>query len=196
MKKDLDINIDWLFSLIRIAGVNFPVASSLVQWQAEISSKNLLGRVQKLEDPVSFLHEDIPELSQLIYQALRENESPVLSFDDEFHDRYSRAFAALESQGYIKSTRCVGNRHPVQIILCDASFIMYMCALIEDKTKMEKLFNLVNSCAVGLWLNGKKIKTEIDLPLPVIKAIFEIFESKNFGICSKEIGATMYLAQA
>ena len=196
MKKTLDKNIDWLFSLIRIAGVAFPVASSLVQWQAEISSKDLLERIQKLEDPVSFLHEDIPKLSKLIYQSLRENESPVLSFEDEFYDQYSRALAALESKGYIESTHCLGNRHPVNVFLCDASYIMYICALAEDKSKMARLFSLVDSCTVGTWLDGKTIKLENDLPLPVIQAMFDIFESKGIGYRSKEIGSAMYYAKA
>jgi hypothetical protein len=196
MEKSLEKNIDWLFSLIRIAGVAFPASASFVQWQAEISSKDLLERVQQLEDPVSFLHGDIPELSKLIYQSLRKNESPVLSFNDEFYDQYSRALAALESQGYIESTRCLGNRHPVNIFLGDASFIMYMCALAEDKSKMARLFSSVDSCAVGLWLDGKKIKKEIDLPLPVILAMFEIFESKGIGYRSKEVGSAMYYAKA
>lgn len=195
MEKSLGKNIDWLFSSIRIAGVAFPVSASLVQWQAEISSKDLLARVQKLEDPVSFLHEDIPELSKLIYQSLRKNESLVLSFVDEFYEKYSRALAALESQGYIESSRCIGNRQPVNISLCDASFIMYMCALAEDKSKMARLFSSVDSCAVGLWLDGKKIKEEIDLPLPVILAMFEIFESKGIGYRSKEVGSAMYYAK-
>lgn len=193
--KGLDKKIDWFCSLIRIAGVNFPVAASFVQLQAEISSNVLLKRVQKLEDPVSFLHEDIPELSKHIYQVLKENESLTQSFDDEIYERYSRALAVLESQGYIEGTHCVGKRFGGGVFLCDASFIMYMCALVEDKSKMEQLFNLVNSCAFGLWLDGKEIKTKIDLPLPVIKAIFEIFESKGFGLCSKENGTAMYLAQ-
>ncbi|MHC9510273.1 hypothetical protein [Kangiella sp. M94] len=30
--------MDWFFKLIRIAGVNFPVAASLVQLQAEIDA--------------------------------------------------------------------------------------------------------------------------------------------------------------
>ncbi|MDO9048185.1 MAG: hypothetical protein Q7U66_10675 [Methylobacter sp.] len=196
MEKTLNKNIDWLFSLIRIAGVAFPVASSLVQWQAELSSKDVLERVQKLEDPVSFLHEDIPELSKLIYQSLKENESPILSFDDEFYDKYSRSLAVIKSQGYIESTTCFGNRHPVNIFLCDASYIMYMCALAEDKSKMARLFDLVDSCTVGTRLDGNIIKNEIDLPLPVIQAMFDIFESKGIGYRSKEVGSAMYYAKA
>jgi elongation factor P hydroxylase len=63
--------MDWLFSIVRIAGASFPVASSLVQLQSEIDSKTLSKRVEKLDDSVSHLHKDIPELSKLIYQELK-----------------------------------------------------------------------------------------------------------------------------
>lgn len=32
-------------------------------------------------------------------------------------------------------------------------------------------------CPIGRWLNGKSIQASIDLPLPVIDAVFKIYES-------------------
>ncbi|MGB1262392.1 MAG: hypothetical protein ACPG52_05730, partial [Cognaticolwellia sp.] len=62
--------------------------------------------------------------------------------------------------------------------------------------KMDLLFTIVDSCNVGTWLNGHKIQKDIQLPLVVIKAIFDIFESNGFGICSRNIGECTYLANA
>jgi hypothetical protein len=188
--------MDWLFSIIRIAGASFPVASSLVQLQAEIDSKALLNRVEKLEDPVSFLHHDVPILSKLIYHELKSQESTNLSFSDEFYSKYSRPLAALESQGFIKGVHTLCNRYKGGIYLCDPSFIMYLCAIAEKKNKMEELIKIVDSCEVGNWLDGKKIKIELDLPLPVIRAVFDIYESKGYGLCSKTVGVDKYLGKA
>jgi len=33
---------------------------------------------------------------------------------------------------------------------------------------------------------------EIKLPLPVVAACFQIYESKGYGVCSAEIGAVIY----
>jgi len=187
--------MDWFFSIIRVAGASFPMASSLVQLQSEIDSKTLLRRVEKLEDPVSFLHDDVPKLSKFIYQELRVADSTILSFSDEFYTQYSRALAALESQGFIKGLHAIGKKYAGGVYLIDPSYIMYLCAVAEDKRRMEKLIEIVDSCELGKWLDGAKIQSEVDLPLPVIKAVFDIYESKGFGFCSKERGTILYMGE-
>lgn len=189
--------MDWLFAIIRIAGVAFPVASSLVQLQAELDSKALKERVARLEDPVSFLHVDVPELSRKLYKDLKLKNSDKLDFDQDFYNKYSRALAPLqESQGYIQGSHAIGKRFAAGIRLVDPSYIMYLCALEEDDVKMEALLKVVDSCKIGEWLDGKRIQVNIDLPLPVIRAVFDIYESKGYGICSKEIRACQYLGKA
>ncbi len=42
-------NIEWFFKIIRIAGVNFPVAASLVQLQAEIDSDAMEERLNNYQ---------------------------------------------------------------------------------------------------------------------------------------------------
>jgi len=73
---------------------------------------------------------------------------------------------------------------------------MYLCALEEESMKMETLLEIVDNCKRGEWLDGKRIQEEIDLPLPVIRAVFDIYESKGYGLCSKEIRACQYLGKA
>lgn len=188
--------MDWFLSIVRVAGVAFPVASSLVQLQAEIDSKSLKERVARLEDPVSYLHDDVPELSRKIYRELKLNNSEKLDFNEEFYKKYSRALAVLESQGYIKGSHAIGKRFAAGVRIVDPSFIIYLCALEVDDAKMEALLKIVDNCSVGEWLDGRHIQEEIDLPLPVIRAVFDIYESKGYGICSKEIRACQYLGKA
>jgi len=71
-----------------------------------------------------------------------------------------------------------------------------MCALFENQKEMEKLHNKVNSCVIGQQLNGKLIQNEINLPLSVIMSVFKIYESKGYGMCSNEVGATIYIGKA
>jgi len=188
--------MNWLLSIVRVAGASFPVAASLVQLQAEIDTDDLSRRVSRLEDPVSSLHDDVPELSRKVYRQLNSEECETLEFEDEFYETYSRPLAALESQGCLRGNHAIGKRYAAGITLEDPSYVMYLCALEEDPRKMETLVGMVDECGVRQWLDGHNIKETLGLPLPVVRAVFKIFESKGYGLCSREIGACSYLGKA
>ena len=188
--------MDWLFKIVRIAGASFPVAASLVQLQAEIDAKSLSERVSRLEDPISSLHQDVPEVSRRIYTALKNAEDFPLEFDDAFYGAFARALAALEAERFLEPHHTIGKEYAGGLSVSDPTFVMYMCALAEDRQKMEALISIVDGCAVGQWLDGREIRKTLDLPIPVIKAVFEIFERKGYGVCSPEIGACTYLGNA
>ena len=190
----MERHMDLLLSIVKIAGASFPLASSLVQFLAEVDSKALIERVERLEDPVSCIHDDVPELSRLIYRKLKVETLTKLDFDDEFYKKYSRALATLESHGFIKGVHALGKKYAAGIRLVDPSYIMYLCALEEDSEKMESLMKVVDGCKVGQWLDGNRI--QIELPLPVIQAVFDIYESQGFGLCSREIGSCNYMGKA
>ena len=188
----MEKKLDWLISIVRIAGSSFPVASSLVQLQAELDSKKLLERITKLEDPISYIHELVPEVSKKIYSAIQSENSSMVEFNESFYSDYSRPLSALEAKGFIKGRHALGKRYAAGIRVIDPSYIMYMCALVEDSYSMESLIQEVDECPKGKWLNGKTIQEKLSLPLPVVQAVFDIYEEKGYGLCSKEIGASQY----
>ena len=188
--------MEWFLKLVRIAGVNFPVAASLVQLQAEIDSGKIAERLNKLEDPISFLHEDVPAASKEIYQNLSVNDSVNLDFADGFYTMYSRPLAALSKKSFISMNNVIGSRTPRGITLIDPTFIMYMCVLAENQNKMQRIVEIVDTCEIGKWLDGDKLKYEIGLPKYVIRAVFEIYEAKDYGLLSKTIGSCQYMGNA
>ena len=188
--------MDWLFSLVRIAGVAFPGASSLVQLQAEIDSTALSERIKNLEDPISHLHEEIPNVARLIYKELKVQNSGTLSFDPEFYLQYRRPLAMLESQRYLSGEHAIGNMYAAGITLSDPSFILYLCALGESDKQMNSLASIVDSCEPGKWLSGDQLSIDLDLPKPVVRAVFIIYQSKGLGQLSQEIGALNYVGRA
>lgn len=188
--------MEWFFKVVRVAGANFPGAASLVQLQAELDSSAMMSRLEKLEDPISNLHEDIPEVAKEIYKEMKTSDSIDLDFSDEFYTQYSRPLAALESAGLISKNGVLGSRIPRGINLIDPSFIMYMCNLAEDAKKMQEIVEIVDRCEVDLWLNGDELKESVGLPKYVIRAVFEIYESKGYGIVSKTLGSCEYLSNA
>jgi hypothetical protein len=188
--------MDWFFKIVRIAGVNFPGAASLVQLQAEIDSGKMAKLMESIRDPISYLHEDVQDVSKKIYKQLKTEDSIALCFSDEFYSTYSRAIAALDSQGLITKESAAGSKLPLSIQLTDASYIMYMCRLAEDSKKMNKIIAIVDECEVGCWLDGDLLGKELDLPKNVVKSIFSIYESKGYGILSRAIGSCKYMGQA
>jgi hypothetical protein len=188
--------MNWLSKIIRVAGSQFPVASAFVQLQSELDSDALSQRITRLEDPVSFLHDDVPAVSKLLYEKLKSQNSAHLDFDDEFYTRYSRSLAALDSQRMISTNHRLGRHLPIGIQLVDPSYIMYLCALTEDEEKMARLVARVEGCKIGEWLDGHQIAEELQLPVPVVSACFNIYEAKGYGLCTREIGRIGYCGNA
>ncbi len=61
---------------------------------------------------------------------------------------------------------------------------------------MDTLYNTFNECSPRQWLVGDDIRKDIDLPTSVIKAVFEIFEPKGYGMVSQTLGSCEYVGQA
>ena len=61
---------------------------------------------------------------------------------------------------------------------------------------MDGLVQLMENCTTGQWLRGEDIASDLHLPLPVIKALFQLYEARGLGNFSKETGAVNYLCRA
>jgi hypothetical protein len=51
--------------------------------QAEIDNAAIADKIKKLEDPISHLHENIPDVSRLIYDELINSDLPEITFKPE-----------------------------------------------------------------------------------------------------------------
>jgi hypothetical protein len=183
---------DWFIKIIKVAGVNFPGAASLVQILGEIDSAAMAAKLEKLCDPISFLHENVPEAARIIYENLKTNDSFQLNFPKEFYIKFSKPLAVLTSSGLISKDLSLGAEIPHAILLIDASFIMYICSLKEDSNKMQEIIDLVDQCEKGSYLDGNMLSNSIGLPVCVIRAVFEIYEKKGFGNLSKAVNSCNY----
>lgn len=186
----------WLMSVARIIGASLPIVPSLMQLQAEIDSAAIQHRLLALEDPISKLHPDIREVSEKLYGELVRTGAQKLLFDSAFYSQYSRSLAVLEAQGFIFGTHAIGAQYVDGLWVKDPIYVVYLCALYEDQTKMDSLVYLLESCKPGQWLHGKDIEADLKLRRPVIKALFQIYEARGLGNCSKEVGAVSYVGRA
>lgn len=188
--------MNWFFKLVKIAGASFPVASSLVQLQSELDSDELNRRIQKLEDPISNLHEDVYGLSKGIYRELKNTDTINLNFSDEFYKKYSRALAALESSNYILQNYRIGSRIPLGIELSDPTYILYMALQFENQESMQEIFDIADRCQIGESVSAENLAPSLMLPKYVIRAVFEVFESKGYGLRSGGMTKFRYTGKA
>lgn len=186
----------WLMSVARIVGASLPIVPSLMQLQTEIDSAAIQRRLLSLEDPISTLHLDIRELSEKLYGELAATGVANLRFDGAFYARYSRPLAILEAQGFIVGTHAIGAKYVDGLWVQDPKYVVYLCALYEDQRKMDGFVQLLESCTPGKRLRGEDIEADLHLPRPVIKALFQLYEARGLGDCSREIGAVSYVARA
>ena len=185
----------WLMPVARIVGASLPFVPSLMQLQAEIDSVAIQRRLLTLEDPISTLHPDIREVSEKLYRELAATGVAKLRFDGAFYTQYSRSLAILEAQGFIAGTHAIGAKYVDGLWVQDPKYVVYLCALYEDQRKMDGLVQLLESCKPGQWLRGEDIEADLQLPRPVIKALFQLYEARGIGNCSKEVGAVSYVSR-
>jgi hypothetical protein len=186
----------WLMPVARIVGASLPFIPSLMQLQAEMDSAVIQRRLLLLEDSISVLHPEIREVSEKLYQALASSSTSKLLFDGAFYSRYSKPLAILEAKGFIIGSHAIGAKYVNGLSIQEPKYVVYLCALYEDQDKMDCLLQQLEDCKHGQWLHGEVIARDLQLALPVIKALFQLYEERGLGHCSKEIGAVSYIGQA
>jgi hypothetical protein len=186
----------WLSTLVRVLGSSFFLTAPLVQLQSDLDSRKTQRILARLDDPISTLHADVRAVSKLIYDLVREYNAKSLDASAEFYERYARVLAILESQGLIQATHGLSQRYAGGFWISNPQYILYMAALFEDPDKMDFLVKYVDQAQRRTWLKGADIAQELGLPVPVVKAVFDVYESKGLGVCSKEVGTANYYALA
>lgn len=188
--------MNWLFSITRIVGASFPVASSLVQLQAERDSNEIQRRLRRLEDPLSALHPQIRDVSGVLYQSVARLDSARVELSADQQVRFSRALAILETEGMIKGCHAFGHAPFIHGLWIENHvYLLYMAALFEKPALMDKLVALMEATSAGEQLDGTAIATDLGLPSRVVKAVFQAFAAKGFGYSSQEVGAVRYVAR-
>lgn len=183
-----------MFKLARMAGVSTPLTAWLVQADAEIKSKEFQARLERLErSPYSALHPDIPEIGRILYDTLQKTGDSRLQLDDGFMQRYGRPLAMMRKAGYVSGTATLGGgQFYGGIWVTDPGFLLYLAALYEDQDCMERFVERVDTTPTGKWLRGADLASEYALPLPVVRAVFQLYAGRGLGIVSEEIGALAY----
>ncbi|GAA6169399.1 hypothetical protein [Sessilibacter corallicola] len=176
---------DMLFKVVRIIGASFPVASSLVQFQSELDAYEFEQRLNNLEDPISSIHPNMGEVGQAIYSRISTDDSVNIQFDEKFYTSNIRCLSLLDAANYISLEKVIVQNLPLGINLTDPTFIIYLASIYEQKKAMlETLYEMVDGCEVGLPLSADSLSHDLELPKVLVCSLFQVYESRNLGICS------------
>ena len=182
----------WISTLTRMAGSVNPLTASLVTLQAELDAAALRGRLDALEDPISAIHADVQPVARVLYDAVRTSGSENVSLAPEHLDRFGQVLAVLEARGLVGATHTIGSPTPAALWISSPVFMLYMTRLVAGPHGLDGLMRSVEDAPKRTWLRGEPLAEEHGLPLPAVKAIFEVLESNGLGNCSGEIGATSF----
>lgn len=182
--------IGWISTLTRIIGTVSPWTAPLVQIQSELAARKVDARLAKLEDPISALHPDVQDVSAEFYGMIRSADDNRVRPPAEFMAKYDRVVRVLDANKLITGTHGLSQRFLGGIWITNPRYVLYMAALFEDDDKMTFLIKYVDQ-ATG-WIDGQTIAAEIQLPVPVVRAVCELFVENGIGLMSRETGVVRY----
>lgn len=188
--------MNWIASFARIIGTANPLTAMAVQFGAELDGRSIQNRLRRLEDPISSLHPDVGDVSGEIYDLVSETGESRVVFSDTQYDRYARVLAILEGAGMITGSHGLGKQFVAGFHLSDPSYVLYVAGLYEDPDLMERFVARVDSTPRNSWLRGSELAEEYALPLPVVRAFFQLLEVRGLGTLSRELGTANYYVRA
>jgi hypothetical protein len=180
---------DWFIKVVRIGSAVNPVAAVFLQLQSEVDGIELNRRIDSLEDPIGSCCENSRELCKAIYESF---DIHGVSLSNEAYKQFSRPLAVFESKGYLKRDMYIGNKYAQGIELLDPSFTLYLARLFENQKSMYELYDLVEKCEIGVWINGIQLAESLNIPVGVVRSVFKIHMQNGLGILSGEVGTCNY----
>jgi hypothetical protein len=182
--------MNWYSLITHMAAQSNPFTAALSAMQTGLDSQDMQRRLRALEDPVSILHPEIRDVAKALYdEVARTNESYLTELPREFYDRYGRPLTLMEGVGIVRGEHSLGGRFSAGIVVESPRGILYMAQLYEDAVKMDMLLSRVDSARRGQVQKGAEIVLEIHVPMPTIRAVFELYDARGLGILSRENGA-------
>ncbi len=184
--------IDWFFRLVRIAGACNPASAVLLQFQSEMDSIAVNKRLDSLQDPISSIHDSSYDLCKCLYDGLVTGEPNILDFSKESCINFSRPLAMFETKRYLKRNMVLGYKYATEIELTDPSFALYLGRKFANQISISELYDLVENCEVGESIDGIQLSNSLNLPLILVRSLFQIYQENGLGLLSNESGTCNY----
>lgn len=181
--------VDWFIKAVRVGSAFNPVAAVFLQLQSELDGIELNRRIDNLEDPIGSCCDNSQELCKVIYESF---DIHGVGLSKEAYKEFSRPLALFESKGYLKREMYIGNTYAQGIELVDPSFTLYLARLFENQKNMSELYDLVDNCEIGVWIDGIQLSESLNVPVEVVRSVFKIYMQNGLGSLSNENGTCNY----
>jgi hypothetical protein len=186
---------DRFVSAVKIAAQVLPVTSALAQWISEIETSKIVGRLDRLEDPLAKYGDRINELTKELYSFVEKQPQDVPSTHLDWKpqlESFKKEILYLEADGLLTGSHRLesGGEFGMGFRLFPG-FIALLAVLHADRTEINKLVETIEDARTAL--NGKELRQTINLPLAVIDAFFTKYSEQGQGLKPGERGTSIYI---
>jgi hypothetical protein len=181
---------DWFLKALKVSSAWNPIAAVFLQLQSELDDCEVNRRLDNLEDPINSDCKNATELCKVLYSYLRNNSEALT---EETYIHFSGDLAYFEAKGYLKRQMQIGSSYPYGIESLNHFFILYLARLFDGKYSMSELYTRVDDCDIGVWINGVQLAEVLNVPVDVVRSVFQLYVEKGFGIVSNETGTCNYI---
>jgi diguanylate cyclase (GGDEF)-like protein len=175
----------WFPKIIGLAGNSFSTSTFIVENLGDIESISEIELLHNLEDFLNKINTDIIKVTNILYKQFLLLDTTKLDFPEDFYTKFSSALNLLVSHGFIILHTDSNAIKPITVTLVDPTYIIVMCVFFADHNSMQELVDIVERCHIDLCLKASQLKVIFNLPIHVVKSVFEIFDSEGFGSFSK-----------
>lgn len=179
-------------SLVKVVLSPFPGGAVANQILAEIESVEVDRRLKLLEDPLAGFGPDAKALCGLLYESVRK-ETHVTSkvpWSDAF-EPYLKTLRSFDASGLVGNEPVLFNSNPSHRgIRIEPRFMVYLAMIGGDEDLCRDMADFMDNLLTGVTCT--QVRERIRLPIPVIDAVFSVYDSQNQGLKSKENGYCYY----
>lgn len=179
-------------SLMKVVLSPFPGGAVANQILAEIESAETDRRLKLLEDPLAGFGPDAKPLCGLLYGSVRKETQVTNKVPwSEAFEPYLKTLRRFDASGLVADEPVLFNSNPfLRGIRIKPRFMVYLAMIGGDDELCRDMADFMDNLLTGV--TGTQARERIGLPLPVIDAVFSVYDSQNQGLKSRENGSCYY----
>ena len=166
---------------------------------AQVDINKLEKRIQKLEDPISAIHRDVPKLCEVIHKILIEKDNDPrtlyeVSLTSEQRHEYDSVLKVLNAKGIITIPLDNRKNGPVscKFRIQDPMFCLYIFELFGPKLKIQQLKEYLDNYQSNIWYEGTALALDFEIPIEIPDAFFSLARARGQGLKSDTIGESSF----
>ena len=167
---------------------------------SQIDASKLEKRIANLEDPISTIHRDVPELCKTIYESLNSKSVDPrhlyrVTLEPDQREKFDSVLKVLDAKEIISIPLDCRKNRPVscEFTVTDPLFCLYVFELYGPKLKVQQLKEYLDNYQTNIWYDGKDLAMDFEVPIEVPDALFKLASARGLGLKSGTIGKSSFI---